>query len=258
MKFIFGAVHFLQRQTPMTDTSMIHEAPSSSKPINVHEGERILSVASGALVLLCALDRRPLGALTGFLIGGGLVYRGLTGHCQLYGKLGISTVPDPEMRGVAAQHGERLERQLVIQAPPEKVYKFWRELSNLPSVLTHVSSVVQLDERHSRWQAETPLGTTLEWQAEIIRDEPNRLIAWQSLPGGSLSTAGSVKFEAQGSSQTRLTLNMKYDPPGGKVGVWIAKAFGVDLLTELNDDLCAFKQRMESSVTSIASQKLSA
>jgi uncharacterized membrane protein len=236
----------------MTDTSMIYDASTSSKPINIHESERILSVASGALVLLCALDRRPLGALMGFVVGGGLVYRGFTGHCQLYDKLGISTAPDPEMRGVAAQHGERLERQLVIQAPPEKVYKFWRELSNLPSVLTHVSSVVQLDERHSRWQAETPLGTTLEWQAEIINDEPNRLIAWQSLPGGSLSTAGSVKFEPQGSNQTRLSLNMKYDPPAGKVGVWVAKALGVDLLTELNDDLRALKQRMENSATSVA------
>lgn len=152
-----------------------------------------------------------------------------------------------------ARHGERLESQLIIQAPTEKVYKFWRELSNLPSVLTHVSSVVQLDERHSRWQADTPLGTTLEWQAEIIKDEPNRLISWQSLPGGSLSTAGSVKFEPQGSGQTKLTLNMKYDPPGGKVGVWVAKALGMDLLTELNDDLRAFKQRMEKPSAAVMS-----
>ncbi|MDZ4783774.1 MAG: SRPBCC family protein [Planctomycetia bacterium] len=240
----------------MTDTSMIQETSCSSKPINVHEGERILSVGGGALVLLYALDCRPLGALMSFVVGGGLVYRGLTGHCQLYDKLGISTAPSPETGGVPAQRGERLERQLVIQAPPEKVYKFWRELSNLPSVLTHVSCVVQLEERNSRWQAETPLGTNLEWQAEIIKDEPNRLIAWQSLPGGSLSTAGSVKFEPQGSSQTKLTLNMKYDPPGGKVGVWVAKALGVDLLTELNDDLRAFKQRMENPATTGASHKL--
>ncbi|MDZ4779109.1 MAG: SRPBCC family protein [Planctomycetia bacterium] len=241
----------------MSDTSMIHEIPLRSKSINVHEGERILSVASGALVLLCALDRRPLGALTGFLIGGGLVYRGLTGHCQLYDKLGISTAPNAEMRGVPAQHGERLERQLVIQAPPEKVYKFWRELSNLPSVLTHVSSVVQLDERHSRWKAETPHGTTLEWQAEIITDEPNRLIAWQSLPGGSLSTAGSVRFEPLGKGeQTRVTLNLKYDPPGGKLGVWVAKALGVDLLTDLNEDLRAFKQQMETPSVAGTPRKL--
>ncbi len=72
---------------------------SACSRVNVGETERILSIGAGALALLAALDRRPLGALMCFATGAGLLYRGLTGHCSLYQAMEINTdsanVPTP-------------------------------------------------------------------------------------------------------------------------------------------------------------------
>lgn len=218
--------------------------------MNVHETERVLSVAAGAACCVWALDRPPLSALAGFALGGGLLYRGLTGHCSMYQAMGVSTNERRAGRrlqnGVPAQQGERVEVEVVIDAPPKQVYEAWRNLRNLPSILKHVSSVTELDEKRSRWTLNTPIGVELKWVAEIINEEPNRLIAWESLPGGSMSTAGAVHFDAVAEGKgTRLTLNMKYDPQGGKVGMWVAQTLGADLHSQLEQDLREFKQRME-------------
>lgn len=222
----------------------IQETATPSRPEpNLSEMERLLSIGGGAVALLYALDRRPTSALMGFLVGGGLLYRGTTGHCGVYQSLGVSTrEAHSEASGVSAQHGERVESGVVIPAPPAQVFAQWRKLEDLPSILSHVKSVVVLSQKRSRWQLETPFGTTLSWEAEIIKDEPNQTLAWQSLPGASLRSAGSVRFEPLANGQqTRLTVTMKYEPPGGKVGIWVAKALGTNLPTQLEEDLRRFK-----------------
>jgi uncharacterized membrane protein len=220
--------------------------------VNVGETERLLSIAAGGLVLLRALEAKPLGALFGLLAGGGLVYRGLSGHCSLYQRLGIDTSGaakqgDHAARGVAAQQGERVECSVVIHAPPTTVFQRWRRLSHLPEILRHLDSVVELDSVRSRWTVSGPLGTALEWDAEIINEKPNELIAWRSLPGGSLDTAGSVRFQPRDNQRaTELTVNMKYDPPGGQLGAWVADVLGAGLAAQLRDDLAAFKRQVET------------
>ena len=76
------------------------------------------------------------------------------------------------------------------------VYAFWRTLDNLPRVMEHLESVTVLDGRRSRWVAAAPLGTTVEWDAEIINEVPDKVIGWRSVPGSTVATAGSVNFEA--------------------------------------------------------------
>jgi uncharacterized membrane protein len=228
-----------------------HRPAETNRNVNLHETERVLSVAAGAAFCVWALDRRPLSALAGFALGGGLLYRGLTGHCGMYRAMGVSSNENQAGRlphGVPAQQGERVEVELMIDAPPKQVYESWRHLRNVPSILKHVTSVTELDENRSRWTLKTPIGVELKWDAEIINDEPNRLIAWESIPGGSMNTAGAVHFDAVAEGKrTRLTLNMKYDPPGGKVGIWVAQALGADLHSQLAQDLRDFKQRMEQA-----------
>jgi uncharacterized membrane protein len=91
------------------------------------------------------------------------------------------------------------------------------------------------------------LGKTVEWDAEIFNDVENELIAWRSLPGGDVATVGSVRFAPPENHRgTRVTVNMKYDPPAGKVGVWAASMLGADPDSEIQEDLGRFKQMMES------------
>jgi uncharacterized membrane protein len=65
-------------------------APPTKVP-NVGETERTLSILAGSGLIGLGLAAPSIrGALMG-LAGGALLYRGLTGHCELYRALGLNT-----------------------------------------------------------------------------------------------------------------------------------------------------------------------
>ena len=65
------------------------------------------------------------------------------------------------------------------------------------------------------------------WDAEIINDKPNELIAWRSVEGAEIDNAGSVRFRpAPGGRGTEVTVELNYEPPAGLVGATIARLFG--------------------------------
>ena len=93
--------------------------------------------------------------------------------------------------------------------------------------MKHVEEVRMSDERQSHWKATAPAGRTVEWDAEIIEDQPNSLIAWRSLEGSDIQNSGRVRFErAAGGRGTVVRVEMQYAPPAGVVGATIAKLFG--------------------------------
>ena len=71
---------------------------------------------------------------------------------------------------------------------PWELYDFWKNFENLPRFMAHLKDVKKIDERRSHWVAKAPAGMSAEWDAEIINDEPNALIAWRSLGGARRST----------------------------------------------------------------------
>jgi uncharacterized membrane protein len=148
---------------------------------------------------------------------------------------------------IPAKQGDKVEKSITIMRPPAELYSFWRELENLPRVMTHLKSVEPLDRVRSHWVADGPLGKAVEWDAEIFNDNENELIAWRSIPGSEIDTAGSVRFQPlQGNRGTTVTVNLKYDPPAGKVGAMIASLLGRDPESMIAEDLRRFKQLMET------------
>jgi uncharacterized membrane protein len=103
-----------------------------------------------------------------------------------------------------------------------------------------------IDDRRSRWRAKAPAGTSVEWEAELIDDRPNELIAWRSLEGSTVDNSGFVRFErAPGGRGTVVHVELRYCPPAGALGAAVAKLFGEEPRQQLYDDLRAFKQVME-------------
>src|SRR5690349_7844021 len=133
-----------------------------------------------------------------------------------------------------------------IAREPEEVYAFWRNLSNLPRIMPHLDSVQVLDEIHSHWVAKGPAGARVEWDAEIIDDEPNQRLAWRTVEGSQIYNAGSIELHPVGAGATRVNVELLYDPPGGALGLALAKLFGRDPDREVRADLRAFKQLLES------------
>ena len=99
----------------------------------------------------------------------------------------------------------------------------------------------------SHWVASGPLGRSVEWDAQIHNQRPGEMIAWRSIPGSDLDTAGSIHFKSlSGESRTIVTLSMKYDPPAGEVGSTIADLLGQSVEEELDEGLRRLKQIAEA------------
>jgi len=232
-----------------TSTLPAPTRPTSSSSVNVGEVERILSVVGGGALALTGLSTRD--ALTKILLpiaGGMLVYRGMSGHCSLYSTLGISTAePTGERTAVAAGHGVKLQEAITIRKPAHEIYAMWRKFDQLPRFMSHLREVEILDQQRSRWTAKAPLGMSVSWEAEIVNDKPNELIAWRSLPGATVDTAGSVHFKkAPGDRGTEVHVTLKYDPPGGKVGSWLAWLAGQSPEIQIKEDLRRLKELLEA------------
>src|SRR3954451_2487169 len=90
---------------------------------NVSNPERWVSVIAGAAIAAFGLKRRSIGGLALAGIGGGLLWRGATGHCAIYESLGLSTNGHEESQvSVPYGRGIRVEKSVTINAPPEQLY----------------------------------------------------------------------------------------------------------------------------------------
>jgi uncharacterized membrane protein len=120
-------------------------------------------------------------------------------------------------------------------------------VENLPRIMRHLDSVKGTGGNRSHWVAKAPLGLSVEWDAEVHNQRPNELIAWRSLEGSQVDTAGSVHFRrTPGGRGTEIQVVLKYDPPGGKVGAGLARLLGESPEQQIEEDLRRFKQLMET------------
>ncbi len=220
----------------------------SGQQVNVGDAERWASLIGGGLLAGFGLARRSLGGLALAAVGGGLLYRGLTGHCSIYKTLNVNTAePHGPATAIPAGHGFRIEKIITINRSPEELYRFWRNLENLPRFMHHIRAIKAQGNR-SHWVVDAPLGAKVEWDAEIINDKNNELIAWKSVPGSQVDNAGSVHFHAAPSGQgTEVTVTLKYDPPAGSLGATFAKLLGDDPEKQIQEALGELKQMMEAS-----------
>ena len=216
---------------------------------NIGDTERVLSVAAGLGLATIGLLRGRLPGLALSALGAGLAWRGYTGKCQCYAALGINTAEHNRATVVPARQGCKVEKTLTINRPPAELYRFWRRPENLPQVMRHLKYVESIDHERSHWVADGGFGKDVEWDAEIFNEREDEFIAWRSLPGGDIDTAGSIHFKSLGQNQgTEMTLSMKYNPPAGKLGVKVASLFGKGLEDMLDEDLRRFKQTMETGM----------
>jgi uncharacterized membrane protein len=220
---------------------------SADDGVNVGEMERIASLVGGGWLLFEGLRHGNLAGLGLAALGGGLAYRGLSGHCSVYAALDVNGAEHHgRLAAVAAGEGVKIVRATTINRSPEVLYQRWRNLENLPQWMGHVVSVKSEGDR-SHWVARGPAGMQVSWDAEIVTDEPNRLIAWRSLEGSQIATAGSVRFTPLAHDRgTEVHVALKYDPPAGKLGSWLAWVFGEEPGQQIRSDLRRFKQQMEA------------
>ena len=216
---------------------------------NMNDADRWLSIAAGTGLALYGLSRRKSAGWFLAAMGGMLLQRGASGHCHTYELLGINTAGTGEdtRRALSGSAGTHVDESVTINRPIEELYRFWRNLENLPQFMHHLESVERVTDTLSRWRARGPGGKIVEWNAEIINEVPNKVIGWRSIEGSDVVSAGSVNFDDVGPGRgTRVQVHLQYSPPGGKVGAAVARLLGRDAATEIREDLRRFKQILET------------
>jgi uncharacterized membrane protein len=196
-------------------------------------------IAGDAIDLVCLAAATPISTSRGARLGAAFgAIAGVT-------VLDVYCSDELSERRAAPVH---MAETISVAAPPEALYAFWRDLTNLPRVLPHVKSVHVIDGQRSHWTADGPDGE-IEWDSEIIDERPNLCLAWRSLETSEVYNAGSVRFDPdeQGNG-TLVTVELLYDPPTGSIGGSLAKLLG--RRADIRADLAAFKRLMESGVGS--------
>jgi uncharacterized membrane protein len=188
------------------------------------------------------------GKILALAFGGDLVYEGATGHSWLWNTLGLRLGGTRLGRSASIpyQQGIRVDADITINKPPAEVYSFWRNLENLPRFMRHLKRVITNGGNQSHWVADCMAGQTVEWDAEIVNDQPPTLIGWRSLPGSMVDTAGSVHFNPAGSDGTDVHVELQYLPPAGKLGAAFAKLMGNDPGNHVKEDLQSLKYELEN------------
>lgn len=212
--------------------------------INVGQNERMISVGLGAFLLSSGfnnLTRHPIKGLIRTLIGAGLLYRGVSGHCPVYAGMG-------KTKGVSHTQAINIRTGLIVNKRKDEVYAFWRKLENLPLFMKHLATVTEIDTKHSHWEAEIPGGIgKVKWNAEIVKEEEGSMIGWQSIPNSTINNAGKVSFkEALGGEGTELEVVISYHPPAGEIGASLAKWLNPVLEKMVRQDIMNFKEYIET------------
>ena len=141
----------------------------------------------------------------------------------------------------------QVSKTVTILRPRDVLYQFWRDLENLPRIMQHVESVRAHDPQRSHWVVKAPAGQNVEWDAEIIADEPGQRLSWHTLAGSDIQHQGTVEFrDAPGDRGTEVEVSLEYDAPAGKAGKTVAALLGEEPEGQLRDDLRRFKQVMET------------
>ena len=227
------------------------EATGGGVTPNVGQVERWASAIGGGALALYGVTRGSLGGIALALVGAALVQRGVTGHCNLYEAMNFSTAGDEALRNsenvsVPAERGTKVEKSVLINRPAAELYRYWRNFENLPRFMNHLESVTVTGGDRSHWVAKAPAGTTVEWDAEVYNEKEGELIAWRTLEGSQVASAGSVHFEPAGEGATNVRVSLKYDPPAGVVGSAVARLFGEEPGQQIDEDLRRFKSLMEA------------
>lgn len=220
--------------------------------VNVAGMERWASAIGGAALTAYGIKQLRERSVAGAVLaaaGTTLICRGATGHCPVYAAARINTANggSDTREALSGSRGVHVDEAVLINRPAHELYRFWRNFSQLPAFMEHLDSVQQLDNQRSHWVAKGPAGRTVEWDAEIINEIADELVAWRTRGPADVVSAGSVHFNAAPNGRgTIVRVRLQYNPPAGKMGSVVAWMFGAEPTQTIREDLRRFKRLMET------------
>ncbi len=135
---------------------------------------------------------------------------------------------------------ESVTKSIDVDVPVRTAYNQWTQFEDFSHFMEGVESVQQLDDTHTHWKTKVG-GVEREFDAEITEQHPDERVAWRSTSGPD--QAGVVTFHRLSDAQTRVTVQMDWDPEGVTEKVGAALNFDD---RRVQGDLERFKEFIES------------
>ncbi|MGQ7297846.1 SRPBCC family protein [Quadrisphaera sp. KR29] len=132
-------------------------------------------------------------------------------------------------------------KSIDVDVPVRRAYDQWTQFESFPAFMGGIESIRQVDDTHSHWTTKVG-GVQREFDTVITEQHPDERVAWKTTDPDGPTHAGVVTFHRLAESQTRVTVQMDWQPEGlvEKVG----SAFNVDD-HQVQADLKRFKAFIE-------------
>lgn len=102
-----------------------------------------------------------------------------------------------------------VRRSVLIKRSRQELYEMWSRLEDAPQWQEEIRSVTRVGPRRTHWVMQSA-DKTIEWDSQVVADEPGARIAWQSI-GGESENSGEVTFEeAPGGHGTVVTVLQEF------------------------------------------------
>jgi uncharacterized membrane protein len=126
-----------------------------------------------------------------------------------------------------------------VHVPIRTAYNQWTQFEEFPQFMSGVNEIRQLDDTTTHWKTDID-GVKREFDAKITEQLPDERVAWTSTEGSR--QAGVVTFHRLDDSQTRVTVQMDFEPQGFTEQAGDKLGF---LDRQVKDDLKRFKEFIE-------------
>lgn len=133
-----------------------------------------------------------------------------------------------------------VSKEINVHVPVHIAYNQWTQFESFPNFMEGVQGVQQLSDKRLHWKAEIG-GKEVEWDAVITEQIPDHRIAWRNATGAE--NAGVVTFHRLSEDETRVSLQLDYDPEGLVENVGDKLGF---VSRQVEGDLARFKTFIES------------
>jgi uncharacterized membrane protein len=145
-----------------------------------------------------------------------------------------------------SSHTVRMEGEVSIEVPPAQMFRLWRDVENLPALVSHIESVERRGGRRSRWTMRGGGEAPLVWEVEADDEVENEHLGWHSVRGAPVDSRTSISFfPTDAGASTRVRLEVAYAPTGDASSSDLTSVLG-RCLQSLDDDLASMKRRIEA------------
>lgn len=130
-----------------------------------------------------------------------------------------------------------------VNASLEHAYAVWRDFENWPKFIPFLKEATDTGDRTAIAKVVTPVGK-VECHIEVTNEHKGESFQWHTITG-DVDFLGKVSFESLSPTTSRVTVEMEYHAPLGKIGEALARMLHEDPCAELANELAKFKDLVE-------------